>query len=269
MKIFPRVLFVFIAVCLMSFAACNNSGTSDSDTAEAEAPVYDATGKWILNMVYTQDYGMNACELIPDMTYDTITQSGSTFSLDGKAGGSIDGPDYALQYSYSPESGVTCTVTFLFTMSSDDTFKGTARVYATNGSQSAERIMNVEARRVGDYTYNAAGIWQITANINGINYCGKQATRKFNITLEQEKYLFNLTGDFDGDGNTEAIPGAMFGTECEGIAEPVDDSYVTKGFISKFKLSSKNSLSGTLEVYDCKSGDCLTTYTITGTRISD
>lgn len=269
MRIFTRVLFILTALFLMSFAACNDSGTGDSDSAQAEAPVYDATGKWIITMVYTQDYGMNACELIPDMTYDTITQSGSTFSLDGKAGGYIDGTNYLLQYSYSPSSGVTCTVTFAFAMTSDDTFKGTARVYATNGSQSAERIMNMEARRAGAYTYNAAGTWQITANINGINYCGKQTNRKFNITFEQENYLFNLTGDFDGDGNTEAIPGAVFATEYEGIAEPVDDSNVTKGFISNFKLISQNSLSGTLDVYDCKSSDCVTTYTITGTRISD
>jgi hypothetical protein len=269
MKIFSRILFIFTAAFLMSFAACNDNGSSDSDTAQAEAPVYDATGKWIINMVYTQDYGMNACELIPDMSHDTITQSGSTFSLDGKAGGYIDGTNYLLQYSYSPSSGVTCTITFAFAMTSEDAFKGTATVYATNGSQSVERTMNMEARRAGAYTYNAAGTWQITANINGINYCGKQTTRKFNITFEQETYLFYLTGDFDGDGNTEAIPGAMFGTECKGIAEPVDDSNVTKGFIMEFKLSSENSLSGTLEVYDCKSGDCVTTYTITGTRLSD
>jgi hypothetical protein len=268
MRIFSRVLFIFIAVFLMSFAACNDGGTGDSDTAQAEAPTYDASGNWIISMSYAQDYGMNDCELLPNISYDTITQSGSTFSLDGKEGGSIDGPNYFLQYSYTPsDSNITYTITSNFTMSSEDAIKGTVKVYATNGSASAERMLNMEAKRADDYTYDATGTWRITAGMKGINYCGKLVSRTFDISFDQRNSLFEITGDLDGDAVTESMYGAVVGSVYEGIFNSADGS--SKGIISNFTLTSKNSMSGTLEVYDCGSTDCKTTYNITGTKISD
>jgi hypothetical protein len=267
MRIFSRVFFVFIAVSLMSFAACNDGGTGDSDSpVQAEAPTYDASGDWIINMTYTESYGMNDCELLPDISSSVITQSGATFTLDDQQG-TIDGVNYSLEYTYSPSTGITGTITAFFTMSSEDAFKGTVKIYITNGTQSAERILNMEAKRAGNYTYNATGSWRITASMAGVNLCGKLVNRTFDINFDQRGFLFEITGDLDGDAVSENLFGSAIDSAYEGILDTENDS--SKGIISKFTLTSENTISGTLEVYDCSSGNCKTTYNITGTRILD
>jgi hypothetical protein len=211
---------------------------------------------------------MNICELVPEMSASEISQSGNAFTLDGQSG-TVDGIKYLINYDYTPRDGFTGTVTFNFSMINEDEFSGRMKVYVTNGTQSAQREMLLEARRVVvEPKYNSAGKWRLNATMEGANFCGKLTKRTFDVTIEQSGFVFKITGDFDADYSNEIVPGAIFDTIYEGVSDPVDDNNVKKAFTCDFEMKSKDSLSGTIVIYDCKSSGCKTIYNIIGTKIS-